>query len=267
MSGLQFSFAEVYERELVEPLFRPWAAMLLDRAGVSPGQALLDVGCGTGIVARLARERVGAEGRVVGVDASPHMLAVARAVAPEIDFREGKAEALPVAEDAAFDVVTCQQALQFFPDQAGALRQMRRVLRPGGCVAVATWCAVDEHPFVRDLHAVAERRLGPVADQRYGFGDGSRLAEMLADAGFAAVAGERLSYRHRFADGRPFVRLNARALVAMSAAGRAMSDAEKDAVAATIATESAAVLAAFGDGDEPAIAFSFSSHMAVARAV
>src|SRR5262245_37506230 len=97
------SFAEMYERLLVPALFRPFAEVLIDRAEVADGDHVLDVACGTGIVARLARERVGDSGRVVGVDLSPPMLAVARGVEPEVDWREGNATALPLGPGEVFD--------------------------------------------------------------------------------------------------------------------------------------------------------------------
>ncbi len=127
----QMSFPEVYEQALVGPLFQPWAQSLLDDVELKPGEGVLDIACGTGIVARLAKERLGPTGRVVGVDVNPQMLAVARRVAPTIDWREGDASALPLRGDEQFDVVLCQQGFQFFQDRAAAARQMRRALVRG----------------------------------------------------------------------------------------------------------------------------------------
>src|SRR5262245_6366072 len=125
------SLPELYERFLVEPLFRPFAEELLDRTALAPTARLLDVACGTGIVARIAQTTIGDRGRLVGVDASPAMLAVASSVAPTIEWRQGDAARLPVQPDETFDVVTCHQGLQFFPDKPTAVREMRRVLAPG----------------------------------------------------------------------------------------------------------------------------------------
>ena len=86
----QVSFPEIYEQELVGPLFRPWAELILDDVELAAGDRVLDVACGTGIVARLAKERLGEAGRVVGVDLSPAMLAVARGLAAGIDWRQGE---------------------------------------------------------------------------------------------------------------------------------------------------------------------------------
>jgi ubiquinone/menaquinone biosynthesis C-methylase UbiE len=107
-------------------------------ASLRPGERALDVACGTGVVTRLAADRVGAAGKVAGVDINPGMLAVARENAPatsSIEWYEGRAEALPLAE-ATFDVVLCQMGLQFFPDKPKAVQEMLRVLVPEGRVLV-----------------------------------------------------------------------------------------------------------------------------------
>ena len=103
--------AEAYERYLVPTLFTPWAHDLIARAALQPGERVLDVACGTGIVARLAAAHVGVAGHVVGVDLNPDMLAIARAQPPatasaRVEWREGDANALP-CNDATFDAVFC----------------------------------------------------------------------------------------------------------------------------------------------------------------
>jgi ubiquinone/menaquinone biosynthesis C-methylase UbiE len=130
----QQSFPEKFEQALVGPLFRSWAELILEDVQLAVGDRLLDIACGTGIVARLGKERLGDSGKVVGIDLSPAMLAVARQVAADIDWREGDAGALPLRDDEQFDVVVCQQGLQFFPDRAAAAREMHRAL-----AAVADW--------------------------------------------------------------------------------------------------------------------------------
>lgn len=132
--------AEHYERELVPVLFEPWARELVDLADPQPGEQVLDLACGTGLVARLAASPVSASGAVTGLDANRDMLAVARRVAatvrPAIDWRLATATdtGLP---DAAFDVGFCEQGLQFFDDRQAALRELHRVVRPGGRVAIS----------------------------------------------------------------------------------------------------------------------------------
>lgn len=132
--------AENYERYFVPTIGIPFAAALLDAAGLRSGERVLDIACGTGVVTRLAAEQAGADGAVAGLDINPAMLAVARSVpspgAP-IEFHEANAESLPLA-DGSFDVVISSLGLQFVADQASALREMRRVLAPDGRFAIAT---------------------------------------------------------------------------------------------------------------------------------
>jgi ubiquinone/menaquinone biosynthesis C-methylase UbiE len=237
------SFTEIYERVLVAPLFTPFAAQLIARAALSDGDNVLDVACGTGIVARLARERLGPAARIVGVDVAPAMLAVARRVEPGIDWREGDALSLPVGDDERFTVVTCHQGLQFMPDKAAAIREMHRVLAPAGRVAIATWRPLEDLPEVAALNAVAERHVGTIVDTRHGFGDGDAVEALLADAGFSGVTVETCVHDVRFADGALFARLNAMAVLGMSADGKATTEAERGELAGRIAAESDELIA------------------------
>jgi SAM-dependent methyltransferase len=125
---------ENYERYFVPSIAAPLAGELVRAARLRPGERVLDVACGTGVVTRLAAERIGPEGGVTGLDINPGMLAVARRLTPPeaaVEWREASADALPF-EDATFGVVLCQMGLQFFPDKHAALREARRVLAPGG---------------------------------------------------------------------------------------------------------------------------------------
>jgi ubiquinone/menaquinone biosynthesis C-methylase UbiE len=258
------SFPELYERELVKPLFQPWVDALLDGARLSRGDDLLDVACGTGIVARVARERLGPGSRVVGVDSSPAMIAHGRVVAPHIELREGSADRLPVAADETFDVVTCQQGLQFFPDKPSAVSEMRRVLKPKGRVAIATWRPIEESPFVLELQRVAERTVGRIHDRRHSFGDADALASLLEGAGFLDAAVERLERTIRFTDGTVFARLNAMAIVGMSEGGKGIADEERSRAAEQIVADSEGVLRRYADG--AGLAFTLAANVATARA-
>ena len=123
-----------YERFFVPAIGAPVAADLVRLAALRPGERVLDVACGTGVVARLASRQVGASGSVAGLDVNPGMLAVARSATPPgmpIEWHEASAEAMPLP-DSSFDVVMCQMGLQFMPDKNAALREMRRVLVRGG---------------------------------------------------------------------------------------------------------------------------------------
>ena len=258
------TFAEMYERFLVEPLFRPFAEQLLERARPTANDSVLDVACGTGIVARLARTKLGAAATVVGVDVSGPMLAVGRGIDATIDWREGNTTALPVPAKEQFSIVTCHQGLQFVPDKVAAVREVRRVLRPGGRAAVATWLSIEDIPFVRDLDQVARQQLGPFNDTRHSLGDGTTLAALLAENGFHDVRVETVSHDVRMTDGPLFGRMNAMAVVGMSPKGKPLDEAARSQLAGAIAASSLEVVKRYTkDG---VLTFSLTTNIATARA-
>jgi ubiquinone/menaquinone biosynthesis C-methylase UbiE len=177
-----------YERLHVAALFRQWATPVLEAADVSEGHRVLDVACGTGVVAREARARVGPTGAVTGLDLSPGMLAVAESIEPDVTWVEGEACALPF-EDDQFDAVVSQFGLMFFDDRVAALREMQRVLRPGGWLVVAVCDALEHSPGYAALAALLERLFGKaVADafrSPFVLGDAAKLLALCADAGIA----------------------------------------------------------------------------------
>ena len=158
--------AEAYERYLVPLLFAPGADYMIELATPGPGERVLDVACGTGIVARRAAPRVGSGGKVVGLDLNEAMLGMASkmssGVRPEIEWRQGDATSMPLP-DGAFDVVLCQQGLQFFPDRPAAVSEMHRVLRPNGRLALSVLRSVEHNPGYRLLADALERHVGPEA--------------------------------------------------------------------------------------------------------
>ncbi|MGW4339139.1 class I SAM-dependent methyltransferase [Rhodococcus koreensis] len=154
--------AEFYESAFVPAFFAQWAPILCDAAGVAPGQRVLDVGCGTGIVARAAADLVVPDGTIVGVDLNEAMLTVARRVRPDIEFLQGNAEALPFLDE-SYDTVLCQMALMFFPDRPQALREMARVVTAGGTVAVVVPGALDAQPAFAPFVQMAARHAGTEA--------------------------------------------------------------------------------------------------------
>ena len=151
--------AEVYEQFFVPALFRQFAEPMLDVVAAGDGDRLLDVGAGTGVVGRAALKRVGGRGSVVAVDPNEGMLTVAERLAPAMDTRRGVAEQLPV-DRAEMNCVTCQFALMFFSDRRRAVEEMRRVLRPGGRVAVATWASVGDSPGYAAMVELLEEEIG-----------------------------------------------------------------------------------------------------------
>ena len=259
----QVSFPEIYEEVLVGPLFRPWVDSLLEDVKLGPADRVLDIACGTGIVARLAKER-GATGKVVGVDVNPQMLAVARRVAPTIDWREGNAGALPLDRDEQFDVVLCQQGFQFVQDRAAAARQMHRALASGGRLGISTWRPDEEFPLLRQLREIAERHVGPVDDRRHSLGEPGPIEAVLDDAGFQDIRSKHFSRVIRFADGSVFVRLNAMAMVSMSAVSGALDDEARQRVVATITSDSADLIRLNTDDD--GFAYEIGTNVVLARA-
>lgn len=177
--------AQVYEDSFVPALFAQWAPQLIACARLQPGQRVLDVGCGTGIVARTAAEIVGPGGHVIGVDLNPAMLQVARQAHPELEWREGDAEALPFQAD-SFDATLCQSALFFFPDPARAVQEMARVVRVGGTVALQTYASLDDQPgygpFVEAVAGLAGAEAAVLLGTYWSQGDLGKLIGLLEGA-------------------------------------------------------------------------------------
>jgi ubiquinone/menaquinone biosynthesis C-methylase UbiE len=177
-----------YERYFVPAIGAPVAHDLIELAELRSGEHVVDVACGTGVVTRLAAERVG--GAVAGVDVNPGMLQVARNVARDtaIEWHEASAEALPLG-DATFDVALCQMGVQFFPDRPGALREMRRVLRPGGRVVLNV--PGPTPPPLAVLEHALRRHIGPEAGgfvaTVFSLHDTNEVRTLLEGAGFTDV--------------------------------------------------------------------------------
>jgi SAM-dependent methyltransferase len=184
------SAAEVYEEFFVPALFQEWPARVADAARIQPGQRVVDVACGTGVLARGIAVRVGPGGSVVGLDINAGMLAVARRQAPEIEWRQGPAEALPFDSD-SFDAVVSQFGLMFFEDRRAAVAEMARVLRPGGRLVVAVWDALENTPGYAAVAALLQRLFGDeVADALrapYILGDTQLLRSLFSDAGLPDI--------------------------------------------------------------------------------
>ncbi len=260
----QKSFPDLYEQALVGPLFQPWVDPLLKDVELTPRDRLLDVACGTGIVARIAKERLGSNGTVVGVDLNAQMLTVARQIAPAVDWRQGDVGALPLHEGEVFDVVVCQQGFQFFSDRPAAARQMHRALLKGGRLGVSTWRPDEEFPLLHQLRGVAERHLGPIADRRHSLGEPGPLETVLREAGFHDVRSKRLSRTIRFHDGTVYVRLNAMALVTMSTQASTLDEEGRQRIVADIVRDSAELVQLHTA--DSGFAYELSTNVVLARA-
>jgi len=202
--------AETYQHYFVPAMFLPWAKVLLRCAAPKPGERVLDIACGTGIVAREAAPSVEAAGSVAALDINPAMLAVARAQpAPQgaaIEWREGSATALPFP-DASFDLALCQHGLQFFPDRAAALREMRRVLAPGGRAVVMVLQALERHPMFAALGESVARHLGMRVEDvmvPFAMADADALRALFGGADFARVEVREESADMSFAEPERF---------------------------------------------------------------
>ncbi|WP_168709026.1 class I SAM-dependent methyltransferase [Onishia niordana] len=193
--------AEAYENLLAPALFAQWPHRLADAADVDDGQDVLDVACGTGILARTLAERVGPDGSVSGVDLNPGMLAVARRISPGIIWSEADVETLPY-EDESFDAVLCQFGLMLFRAPEVVLQEMKRVLRSGGCLTVAVFGSLEDVPAYAAIADVYERLLdksvGDALRMPFSMGDTDRLASLFDSAGISSTKVSTHKGRARF---------------------------------------------------------------------
>ena len=252
---LEGSAAELYERYLVPTVTSVWAADLVDRAGPRPGEAVLDIACGTGAVTRLLPARVGT-GRVVGLDLNPSMLSVARSLhsaARSIEWKEGSALSLTF-DDSSFDVVLCQLGLQFFPDRSLALREMRRVLVPSGRVALSVYSAIEDTPAAYAFARALDRRLGPDASSikrsEHALSDVPELDRLLTRAGFYQVTISRVVKRITFPSVLDYVRIQ---LIAtpMATLLAERNNMEREQMIEAIASDTRALLPSEAIADGP----------------
>src|SRR4051794_20163161 len=238
---LDGSSPELYQRYLVPAITTKWAEDLVDRAQPTAGEDVLDVACGTGVVARLAAKRI-ARGHVTGLDLNKGMLAVARALPTEgapIDWIEGSALDLPFSAS-KFSVVLCQLGLQFFPDQGRALREMRRVLLPAGRLALSVYSSIERTPganaFVQALDCVLGPNASKIKRGEHSFNAPEELKELLTRAGFFKAKVHTVVQQIAFPSVLDYVRFQ---LLATPMAALLNDHTEKDRQAAieTIASE------------------------------
>jgi SAM-dependent methyltransferase len=182
--------AVAYERDFVPAIFAQWPPVLAELAGIKPGDRVLDVACGTGVLAREAAARVGPTGRVTGLDLNEGMLSVARRLRPEIDWRQGDAGKLPF-QDGSFDAVLSQFALMFLPDRVVALREMWRVLAPDGRLAVAVCAPIAHTKAYSVLAGILRREAGndaaAMVEGYFALGDEAELQQLAMAAGIAGA--------------------------------------------------------------------------------
>jgi ubiquinone/menaquinone biosynthesis C-methylase UbiE len=270
--------AVTYERSAVPFLFGPWASLLLETAAPRPADRVLDLACGTGVVARRAAAVMrGAEaatapgaapsGRVSALDMSANMLEVARAAAREegveVTRHEGRMESLPFP-DRHFDLVLCQQGLQFVEERPRAMAEMHRVLDAGGRLALAVWQALDRHPFYAEFNRCIERHIGiPALAAPFALGDAADLATLAEGAGF-----ERIVVESRWLDCREpgpedFVASGIETITAAIPSVQGLTPEERGALTAAIESEMAPRVREHTDGND--VVLRFHAHLMTAQ--
>lgn len=260
------SAPEIYERYLVPAVFGPWAPILLDLASPMPGNRVLDLACGTGLVTRLAAERVGPTGRVMGLDISSAMLSLARSLpSPQgspIEWKEGDASSLPFPES-SFDLVTCQLGLQFFPDRPRARREIRRVLAPNGRLALLVWRPIQYSPGYAAMATALERHAGPDAANwmrsPFSLGDAQELRNLLQSGGFVNTTLKIGIGTVRFPSTEQFVKL----YIAGTPLSTHLAGMHENAYSAMVEDVSSAVRSYI---DDQGLAFPIEGHLAITRA-
>ena len=199
---LQGSAPQIYEEQNVPGLFRPLAEITLRQVDVHEGDRVIDVACGTGIVGRLLAEKVGKSGTLIGIDLNAGMIEVAKHYSPpagaNVEWRQGDVVALPFP-DASFDLAFCQQGLQFFPDKLAALKELRRVLAPGGSMILTVWSEISEIAAAQSValakYVSAEAAKSSLAP--FSFRDYDDIKALMVEAGFQAIQLETLVVERR----------------------------------------------------------------------
>jgi ubiquinone/menaquinone biosynthesis C-methylase UbiE len=254
--------AQAYEQLYVPAFFHSVGNALLDRLEVSAADRVLDVACGTGIVARLIHGRVGAPGRLDGIDINPLMVAAAQTFAPFAQTRLGDATTLPFG-DGDFDVVLCQHGLMFFPDRAKALAEMRRVLSVRGRLGLTTWRPLSEHPLSEAFTQAGRRHVDGPIEVPFSLGDADQLRAMIEAAGFGDVAIDTVEFQAHFPDARTFTRMSFQAFTAVMPRFAIMSESERAAFLTEMEAETADVVERHRDGD--GVRFPVRANVARAR--
>jgi ubiquinone/menaquinone biosynthesis C-methylase UbiE len=261
------SAAQMYERFFGPSIFTPWTSVLLEHAAPRPGEQVLDLACGTGIVARHVAPLVGAQGKITGVDISPDMLEVAReccsAEDAPLEWTEGDAVSLPLPDE-AFDLAICQQGFQFFPDRAAAAGEMCRVLRDGGRAVVSVWKELEHHPVYKAVMEAEADYLGEDIDEvarPFKFGGADALHGLFSEAGFERVEMIEESVEVRFSQPERFVHLT---IVAAAAVLPDFGKDDRAQLVEAVTAQTKDVLAQHRSGDT--ISFPMPAHIAIAHA-
>lgn len=253
--------AKGYEALFVPAIFTPWPQHVIAAAAIQPGETVLDVATGTGVLARACRDVTGPSGKVVGLDPLPAMLTVAAEVAPDIEWSNAPAENIGF-HDGSFDKVVSQFGMMFFRDRAQAAREMLRVLKPNGRLGLAVWDDADNIPVYRTLIEVLADAVGAEAADAVGLpfslGAPSLVTEPLSRAGFADIQASTVSEPARFPSIRTLVEAELGAWLPLVNVNLSAEDAE------AILARAEAALAEFANADGEAV-FDMKAHVFSAR--
>lgn len=254
---VSISAAEVYDEFFVPSLFGEWAKPLCDAAQIMKDDEVLDVACGTGATTCEAAQRVGSEGRTVGLDCNAGMLSVAQSRAPSIEWVEGHAEALPFGSR-SFDRVLCQFGLMFFDKKEAALQEMMRVTRPSGGIALSVWGSVETSPGYVGMIELIQTMFGQDAADAlrapFVLGERQTLQRVLDDGGLSRATVTTISGTARFASIREWVRMDVR--------GWTLADFIDDAGFEALVEEAEKRFARFA-GKDGSVEFPVPAHVAV----
>jgi ubiquinone/menaquinone biosynthesis C-methylase UbiE len=249
------SAAEIYDELFLPAMFNEWPPRIAKLAELEPGMRVLDVACGTGVLSLVAAEIVKPGGSVVGLDLNAGMLEVAKRKAPDIDWREASAETIPF-EDDSFDAVISQFGLMFFEDKVRALREMLRVLRSEGRMAVAVWDSLDHVTGYAAASRLLGRLFGDSAAESlttpYSLGDKQKLESLFSDAGAADIAISTLDGTARYPSIRYWMEADIR--------GWTLADVLDDAQFELLVSEGEAAFAEFVNSDGE-VEFSSPAHI------
>ena len=240
--------SEIYERYMVPAIFDRWSEALLSVVDLQPGERVLDLACGTGVVARMAAPMVQPGGEVFGVDFNGAQIATARTIDSSIDWREGDAGALPYA-DQEFDLVVCQQGFQFFPDRVQAVKEIHRVLKPGGRVGITVWSSIGASPGYLAIANALGKTVGASAagllDELFAFPSSDEVGRCFADGGFPDATVDSLEIDAVFRSAEEFTRAIAVGSI-MRRTPTQFSEETLDLMAAEVAAEMAQYLGDIG---------------------
>jgi ubiquinone/menaquinone biosynthesis C-methylase UbiE len=253
------SAAAIYDQYLVPALFAPWAPVLIDAAGgLRDAGFAADIACGTGVLARAAARHLGL-GRVIGLDRCDAMLSVARDLDPSIVWKRAPAECMPLWDE-SFDMVFCNFGLAAFKDQVAAIREMMRIVRPYGCLALTTWDAPAPGSGFQRESSLLRRFCGAAAaaeiGARYSFGDIDVIRALFRRAGIGPVSIETRVIDARFASSQHWLYATIK--------GGPLATLVNDIELSRLLAEADDELGLFAVGDG-SITFSVSAHVVVAQ--